>query len=397
MRQTVKVTARGAARIRQGHPWVYASDAATSTATDDVVSVEDARGQPLGTALHAPAATIVLRMLGSGELDLDEKLLQARIFAALQYRQRILPRADGYRLIHGEADQLPGLIVDRYGDVAVLQTMTRAMDARKQLIADVVARVAGVRLVVARDDGSARDFENLPRERRILVGDGASVVTLARYHDAGNLLEIDVLDDKKTGGFLDQAENHARVAEYAAGAGDCLDAFTYHGGFALAMARGGATNVLALDESAEASARARANVTRNGFDGRVTVETTNAFDRLRALEGARRQFDVVVIDPPALGKRKGAPGSATGAADRAYKELNLRGLRLVRPGGIFVTCSCSGKVTPADFGQLVAAAAQKDSGRQAQIIERRGAGRDHPVLVGVPETDYLKCWILRVL
>ncbi len=392
MRATVKVTARGAARIRRGHPWIYAADVdapSSAAATDDVVDVIDPRGHALGSALHAPGAPLVLRMLGGANLDLDRALLEARIASAFAFRQRLFPTADGYRVVHGEADRLPGLIVDRYGDVAVLQTMTRAMDARKELIAEVVARTIGARLVIARDDGSARDLEALPRERRVLVGDGA---TVARYHDAGNEFEIDVMADKKTGGFLDQAENHARAREYAVG--DCLDAFSYHGGFALALARGGATSVLALDESADATARTRANVTRNGFDAVVEVRTANAFDVLRALESEGRRFDIVVIDPPALGKRKGV--GVAGAADRAYKELNLRGLRLVRPGGTLFTCSCSGKVTPADFGALIDSAAQ-DSGRAAQLLERRGAGRDHPVLLGVPETDYLKCWILRVL
>jgi 23S rRNA (cytosine1962-C5)-methyltransferase len=383
----VTVTARGAARLRGGNPWVYADDARGDTASD-VVRVVDARGASLGTALWAPGARLPLRLLSRGEVTLDAALLEARIRAADELRRRILPGADGYRVVHAEADALPGLVVDRYADVCVVQTTARAMDAREAEIAEVVARVCGARLVVARDDSSARDFEELPRRRAVLRGEGTTRVA---YHDAGSLFEIDVMTDGKTGGFLDQAENHARAAEYVPKGARALDAFAYHGGFALALARGGAASVLALDEAQPAVDRARANAARNGL-GQVSIEQANAFDRLRQLEADGQRFDVVVIDPPALAKRK----SAFGAAERAYKELNLRALRLAVDGGIVVTCSCSGKMTPDRFGAIVEDAA-RDAGKMVQLIERRGAGRDHPPLLGVQETEYLKCWILRVL
>ena len=389
----VTVTARGAARLRGGHPWVFAPDVARADGVaGDVVRVVDARGALLGTALWAPGARLPLRLVSRAAVTVDAALLAERIAAADALRRRLLPGADAYRMVHAEADGLPGLVVDRYADVCVVQTAARAMDAREPEIAEVLARVSGARLIVARDDASARDFEGLPRRRGVLRGAGA---TRVEYHDAGNRLEVDVMTDGKTGGFLDQVENHARAAEYArplAGARlEALDAFSYHGGFALALARGGATAVLALDEAAPAVERARANAARNGLE-QVTVEQANAFDRLRQLEAEGRRFDVVVVDPPALAKRK----SALGAAERAYKELNLRGLRLTREGGILVTCSCSGKMTPERFGAIVEEAA-RDVGRPVQLLERRGAGRDHPPLLGVPETEYLKCWILRVL
>jgi 23S rRNA (cytosine1962-C5)-methyltransferase len=386
MSEVVTVTARGAARLRGGHPWVYADDVAHGEAVADVVRVVDGRGATLGTALWAPGARLPLRLLAREEVTLDAALLETRIRAADELRRRLFPTADAYRMVHAEADALPGLIVDRYADVCVLQTTARAMDAREPEIADVLRRVSNARLIVARDDSSARDFEALPRRRAVLHGDGPTMVT---YHEAGNLFEVDVLSDGKTGAFLDQSENHARAAEYARG--DGLDAFTYHGGFALALARGGCASVLALDEAAPAVARARANARRNDLQ-QVTVEQANAFDRLRQLESEGRRFDVVVVDPPALAKRK----SAFGAAERGYKELNLRALRLARPGGVVISCSCSGKLTPAEFGDLVEDAA-RDAGRAVQLIERRGAGRDHPPLLGVPETEYLKCWIMRVM
>ncbi|HEY2747212.1 MAG TPA: class I SAM-dependent rRNA methyltransferase [Polyangia bacterium] len=384
----VTVTARGAARLRGGHPWVYAEDVARHEARGDVVRVVDGRGATLGSALWAPGARLPLRLFAREEVTLDAALVEKRVRAADELRRRMLPGADAYRVVHAEADGLPGLVVDRYADVCVVQTTARAMDARENEIAAVVAHVCGARLVVARDDSSARDFEELPRRRGVLRGEGA---TRVQYHDAGSVFEVDVLADGKTGGFLDQAENHARAAGYVPGGAEALDAFTYHGGFALALARGGAKSVLALDEAAPAVERARQNAARNSL-AQVVVEQANAFDRLRALEGEGRVFDVVVIDPPALAKRK----SAFGAAERAYKELNLRALRLTRTGGIVVTCSCSGKLSPEAFGAIVAEAA-RDAGRTVQLLERRGAGRDYPPLLGVPETEYLKCWILRVL
>jgi 23S rRNA (cytosine1962-C5)-methyltransferase len=242
-------------------------------------------------------------------------------------------------------------------------------------------------VVVAREDGSTRDFEGLPRLRAIAAGEGPTRVV---YRLGANELEADLLEDGKTGGFLDQADNHAAVAALAPRGARCLDAFTYHGGFALALARRGGA-VLATDEDERAVARASANAARNEL-ANLEVRRANAFDLLRSLESDGLRFDVVVIDPPALAKRK----SDAGAADRAYKELVLRGLRITSPGGLTVACSCSGRVSRAHWDEIVAEAAA-DAGRSVQVVARLGAGRDHPPLVGVPETDHLKCWILRVL
>jgi 23S rRNA (cytosine1962-C5)-methyltransferase len=282
------------------------------------------------------------------------------------------------------ADLLPGLFVDRYDDVAVIQTATRALDRREAQVAAVLAERLGLRLVVARDDGSARDHEGLERRRGVLLGDGPSVVR-TRYGAA--TVELDVLKDHKTGSFLDQRENHARVAELARG--KALDAFTYHGGFALALAAR-AEEVLALDRDPAAVQRGRANAALSGL-GNVTFESADAFQALRRFEGEGRRFDVVVLDPPALAKRGDLQ-----TALRAYRELNLRGMRLTAEGGWLVTCSCSGKVTAALFEETLVEAARA-SGRIATVLERRGAASDHPTLLGVPETDYLKCFILRVL
>jgi len=384
---TVTVTHRGAERVRAGHPWVFAGDVKSEPSNGpELVRVVDGSNRLLGTALYAPQSPLRLRLLGPGELTLDTALLRTRLAAALARRRAMFPTADAFRWVHGEADQLPGLVIDVYGDVAVIQTGARAMDTREPELAALAEELLPARLVVARDDGSTRDLEGLPRRSGVLRGSGSTKIA---YHDAGSVMTVDVLTDGKTGGYLDQLENHARACGYAFG--DALDAFTYHGGFALALARGGARSVLALDESDAACGRARANAVANGL-GQVEVQCDNAFDALRRLEGQGRQFDVVVVDPPALAKRKSGPQ----VAERAYKELTLRALRLTRPGGVVVTCSCSGKMTPSLFGEVVESAV-RDVGRPVQVLERTGAGRDHPALCGVPETDYLKVWFLRVL
>jgi 23S rRNA (cytosine1962-C5)-methyltransferase len=383
VQEVVVVGARGAGRARGGHPWIYRADVVAGPASDvDDVRVEDERGRVLGRALWAPEpAPLALRLYAHGDAAPFDALLGPRL-------ERAVARRAGQpvcRLVHGEADQLPGLFVDRYGDVAVVQAATRAVDRREGAIAAWLLRSLGLRLVVARDDGSARDLEGLPRRKGLLAGGGPTRVS---YAEGRARFTVDVLEDAKTGGFLDQRENHARVAELARGA--ALDAFTYHGGFALALAQR-AERVVALDEDPAAAGRARANAEASGLHN-VEVQVADAFAELRRFERAGRRFDVVVVDPPALAKRKGP----VEAALRAYKELNLRALRIAAPEGWLVTCSCSGRVTAALFEEMLVAAA-RDAGREVAIVERRGAAGDHPVLLGVPETEYLKCWLLRVL
>jgi 23S rRNA (cytosine1962-C5)-methyltransferase len=393
------LTARGAARVRGGHPWVPRAEVAVAPAGEDAVAVRDERGRVVASALWAPEpAPIALRVYARGEafVPFDEALLGERLDRALARRRAIygdLPEA--CRLVHAEADQLPGLFVDKWGDCAVLQTGTGAMDRREPLLARLLAERLGARLIIARDDGSVREHEGLPRTKGVLLGAGP---TLIEVRDGAARMEHDLLEDAKTGGFLDQRENHRRAAQLAHG--DCLDAFSHHGGFALAMAPR-AASVLAVEQDARAAARAARNALASGF-AHVKVETADAFAALRAYERSGRQFDVVVVDPPALAKRgSGAPGPRGGRlppdqALRAYKELNLRALRITRRDGFLITCSCSAKVTSELFGAVLADAS-RDAHREAVILERRGAAADHPVLVGVPETEYLKCWILQVL
>lgn len=396
------VNAHGAGRVRAGHPWIFRQDIVRGPDADaasggpSVVVVHDGRGKTLGTATWAAQAKLALRMLTRADeppatADLVE-LVRARLDAALARRTDIDLGRDrtAYRVAHGESDGLPGLFVDRYADAAVIQTTSVAMDAARAPIAALVRDRLDARVVVARDDGSTRDFEGLPRYVGVIAGGGATVIT---YRLGPNELEADLMSDGKTGGFLDQADNHAAVAALAPPDARCLDAFTYHGGFALALARRGGA-VLATDQDPAAAARAAANARRNGLDN-LDVQTRNAFDLLRELESDRARFDVVVLDPPALAKRGGGV-AALAAAERGYKELILRGARLTAPGGLLVACSCSGRVSRAHWDELCTAALA-DSGRAAQVIARNGAGRDHPELLAVPETGHLKVWILRML
>src|SRR5580698_4546159 len=377
------VSSRGAARIRAGHPWVFRPDVVRGPERDagdggpSLVSVEDGRGKRLGLATWAARARLALRMLarqGEPERRSLVEIVDERLAAALKLRLGMKLDRDAYRVAHAESDGLPGLVVDRYADAAVIQTMSVAMNAARAEIAEIVRARLGARVVVARDDGSTRDFEGLPRFAGLLHGQDARIV----YRLGENRLEADLLVDGKTGGFLDQADNQAALAALAPAGGRVLDAFTYHGGFALALARkvGAGGEVVAVDESEPAVARA------------------NSFDLLRALEARGERFDVVVIDPPALAKRGGDAALATAA--RAYKELVLRGARLTRPGGLLCACSCSGRVNRAHWEEICTDALA-DAGRAAHLLSRAGAGRDHPELAGVPETGHLKAWTYRIL
>jgi 23S rRNA (cytosine1962-C5)-methyltransferase len=396
--ESAVVSARGAARIAAGHPWVFRPDVVRGPKQDagdggpSLVRVRDGRGRPLGVATWAARPRLALRMVArAGEAEPTDlpALVEERLAAALERRQALKLDRDAYRVAHAESDALPGLVVDRYADAAVIQTTSVAMNAARAAIVAAVRRRLDARIVVCRDDGSARDFEELPRFSGVVAGGGDA---RAVYRLGPNRLEADLLHDSKTGGFLDQADNHAAVAALAPPGGRALDAFTHHGGFALALARAGG-EVLAIDEDATAAERAAANARRNGL-ANMRVERGNAFDLLRAFEGRGERFDVVVLDPPALAKR-GGPAGLTAAA-RAYKELVLRGARLTRPGGLLVACSCSGRVTRAHWDEICADALA-DAGRTAQVLSREGAGRDHPELAGVPETAHLKVWTFRVL
>ncbi|MCY1046299.1 class I SAM-dependent rRNA methyltransferase [Corallococcus sp. bb12-1] len=387
---TARVSLKGAKTLRRGTPWLYRTELMEPPVTDspgEVVAVVDPQGNPIGQALYARRSPLAIRLLtrkSPAEEKVDDAFFIRRVEAALA-RRAVLPGRDGLRLVHGEADLLPGFFVDRYGPGLTIQTLSEGMDARKEMLARALVKLTGATHVVCRDDASGRDFESLPREVRLLHGEGDARFS---YHEGDNRFEVDLTGDMKTGAFLDQVDNHLRAGEL--GRGDALDCFSYHGGFALALAKH-CTSVLAVEQDAKAAARAKANADANGRTN-VKVENANAFDVLRRFDQEGRRFDTIVLDPPGLAKRR--EGLAT--ALRAYHELNLRALRCLKPDGLLVTCSCSGKLDREGFESMVLDAAV-DAKRPVQILERRGAGLDHPVLAGLAETEYLKALYVRAL
>lgn len=386
------VTAKGAKLLRRGSPWCYRTELAVPPDTEEpgaLVSVLDPQKNFIGQAFHARSSPLALRLLTRSTPEaeaVDEAFFRRRLERALT-RRGPLARREGYRWVHGEADGLPGLFVDRYGPGLTVQTLSEGADARKALLTRLLLELGGdgVTHCILRDDGSGRDFEGLAREKRVLRGSSPAMVS---YREGDNAFEVDLLEDMKTGSFLDQVDNHLRAGELAFG--EALDLFSYHGGFALALA-GRCAKVTAVEQDGRAAARIRANAARNG-KAQIEVLEGNAFDVLRQYDEAGRRFDTLVLDPPGLAKRKHGLGTAL----RAYRELNLRALRCMRPEGLLVTCSCSGKVSLDEFQRVVLSAAS-DAKRTVQLIERRGAGIDHPVLPTLSESEYLKVLFLRVL
>jgi 23S rRNA (cytosine1962-C5)-methyltransferase len=391
----VEVRARAAARLRAGHLWVYRSDLASTAGLQPgaLVSVRDPRGNSLGTALYSNASQIALRMISPGTLAdraAFHQLIRERMRAAAEYRRHVVIASDAYRVVFSEADALPGLIVDRYNDVLCLQTLTQAMDS-PEVKATVVAELEGEFSpagVVERVDARIRKLEQLPESKGgLLAGEKeATVFTMngVRFHYRAG-------EGQKTGAFLDQRENYAAAAGYAHG--QALDVFCYQGGFALHLARP-CESVTGVDSSRPALETAERNEELNrAYSAVQEIEwiEANAFDLLKDYAAAGRQYDAIVLDPPAFTKSK----TTLETALRGYKELNLRAFKMLRPGGILVTCSCSYHLSEADFQNVVAAAAA-DAHRTALILERRGQARDHPILLSVPETAYLKCLILSV-
>ncbi len=385
------ISRRGVERVRAGHPWVYRSDVRTSDAQPgDLVRVVGERQKPVGWAFWSDASQISLRMVatsaGGAEAPFDErKMLEERLRRAVDYRASLAIDGTACRLVHGEADRLPGLVVDRYADWLVIQTLSQGMDRRIQTIVELLVAIVRPRGILARNDPKVRRLEGLDETVEVLFGDVPETVEVTE----GRVRHlVDLRQGQKTGLFLDQQENHAAAARYARGR--ALDAFSYLGGFALQMAPHCAS-VLTLDSSAPAVAAARDGAARNGITN-IESREGNVFDELRELEIASERFDTVVLDPPAFARNRAAVERAV----TGYKEINLRALKLLEPGGHLVTCSCSYNVTEDLFAAIVEDAAA-DARAVVALVEKRMQSRDHPVLIGVPETHYLKCFILRKL
>lgn len=383
--RAVIVSAKGAARWEAGHPWIYRSDVYDEPrGTPGVVTVTDRRGRHLGQALYSPTSEIRLRLLTPKRETIDATWWADRIAAAARRRASI--PATAYRVVHGEGDGLPSLVVDRYGPYVVAQLLSAGLEQVRADVLDGIGAALTPEGILLRNDTTVRRHEGLPLE--VVPGHGTVPDTVA-VEEAGVRYLAAPHTGQKTGAFLDQRENRVLVGEHT-GAGRALDLFTYHGSFALHLARR-AGEVVAVDSSADALARGRENAALNELTN-ISWREANAFDLLRELERREELFDTIVLDPPAFAKAKqSVPRALAG-----YKEINLRAMRLVAPGGVLFTCSCSYHVGRAVFLDMLGDAA-RDAGRRLQLLAITGAGRDHPELVNVPETGYLKGALLRAV
>ncbi len=387
----IRVNRKAAGRVASGHPWIFTSDVTNRDGAQPgaAVKVADGNGRPLGTAHYSSSSQIAIRMLSRQVEEIGRDFYLGRLRAAEQHRRNVLQLGeadDAYRVVHGEADLLPALIVDRYADYLTMQTLDQGMDAAKPVIASCLAEIFQPRGIMARNDVAVRAKEQLPLEATVLAGEIPDSVSIRLN---GFRMRADLLHGQKTGIFLDQRENYRAAARYAHG-GRVLDCFTSTGGFALHVAAN-CESVEAVDSSSHALDTARANAADNAI-ANVDFREADVFELLAGYSSARRSFSMVVLDPPSFAKSR----QNLNAAIRGYKDINLRALRLLQPGGILVTCSCSHHLSEAMLLELVAEASL-DANRTLRILERRTQAQDHPILLTVPETHYLKCLILEVL
>lgn len=387
MKQHVAITQRGAERARAGHLWIYRSDIqmAAGVPGGSTVRVRDARGRFIGWALYSDRSEISLRLLTLKDEIIDREWWRRRLREAAERRRGTAPGSNAYRLVYAEGDLLPSLIVDVYDDVLVLQTLSQGTESVKEMLVELLIETERPRAIVERNDVRVRELEGLEMRTGVLYGDAPGELEISQH---GVRFLVAPLGGQKTGSFLDQREN--RLAARGVAKGRALDCFTFNGAFALHLAPV-CESVLGLDISGEAVAAARRNAELNGARN-VEFREANVFDALREMETAGERFDTIVLDPPAFAKNR----ASVRAAARGYKEINLRALKLLNRDGTLITCTCSYHMPEQMFLELIAEAAA-DAHRRTQLVEKRMQARDHPVLVGVPETYYLKCMIVRVL
>jgi len=386
MPTTVTITNRGVQRVRARHCWIYRSDLAQheDAQPGEVVSVIDPRGRLVGSALYSSRSQIALRMISFDAGDINRDFWLARLISAEQLRETVVRDATAYRLVYGESDLLPSLIVDRYNDCLVIQTLSQGMEALKPMWIELLAERHTPRAIIERNEARVRDLEGLPRATGVAYGSDPGEIVI---EEASVRLAVNLVEGQKTGAFLDQRENRIAARDYARGR--ALDCFTYHGAFALHLARQ-CEQVIGIDVSAPAIIQARRNAELNNASNVEFVEA-NVFDLLREMEQAGERFDVINLDPPAFAKNR----ASIEAAARGYKEINLRAMKMLVRGGTLITSTCSYHMSEEAFLNVLAEAAS-DAGRSVQLIEKRTQSRDHPVLISMPETHYLKCMILRV-
>jgi 23S rRNA (cytosine1962-C5)-methyltransferase len=383
---SVVITSRGSERLRSGHLWVYRSDVRSAHAEGgSIVRLTDERGRYHGRAFYSDKSQIAVRLLTREDVPIDRAFLTERIRRAAAYRETVVENTETYRLIYGEADLLPSLIVDRYGDYLVIQTLSQSTERIKSLICEILVELFSPKGVLERNDPKVRLLEDLEQRVGVLYGDVPDEI-VAREN--GIAFVFDLPKGQKTGSFLDQRENHWAARRYASG--EALDCFSYQGGFALTIA-GNCAHVEAVDMAPAALDAARRNQELNSISN-VTFRGANTFDLLKEYDEVGRQFDMIILDPPAFAKN----GDSIPAAQRGYKEINLRAMKLLKPGGYLVTCSCSYHISEPLFLQILAEAAN-DARKTISVAERRTQSQDHPILLTMPETHYLKCLIVRVL
>jgi 23S rRNA (cytosine1962-C5)-methyltransferase len=383
---SVVISSRGSERLRAGHPWVYKSDVRSAQAeAGAVVRVTDERGRFHGRAFYSDKSQIAVRLLTHQNVPVDRGFFAEHLRRAAAFRRTVVENTDAYRLVYGEADQLPSVIVDRYGDYFVLQTLSQGSEKQETLLVELLVELFSPKGVLERNDPKVRLLEGLEQRVGVLYGE-VPLEILAKEN--GVTFVYDLVHGQKTGSFLDQRENHWAARRYASG--EVLDCFSYQGGFALTVA-GNCEHVEGVDMGAAALEAARRNQQLNSI-GNVAFREANAFDLLKEYDEVGRRFQMVILDPPAFAKNR----DSLPAAQRGYKEINLRALKILEPGGYLVTCSCSYHVSEALFLQLVAEAAN-DARRTVAVVERRTQAEDHPILLTMPETHYLKCIIIRVL
>jgi 23S rRNA (cytosine1962-C5)-methyltransferase len=383
---SVVISTRGVERLRSGHPWVYRSDVRSAPAeAGAIVRVTDERGRFRGRAFYSDKSQIAVRLLTRENVPVDRAFFTERLRRAAAYRETVVENTDAYRLVHGEADLLPSIVIDRYGDYLVVQTLSQASERQKDLIVEILVELFSPKGILERNDPKVRLLEGLPQSVSVLHGDVPAEI-LAKEN--GITFVYDLTKGQKTGSFLDQRENHWAARRYAAG--EVLDCFSYQGGFALTVAEE-CEHVEGIDMGAAAVQAARRNQELNAI-ANVTFREGNAFDVLKEYDEVGRRFQMVILDPPAFAKNRDSLEAAT----RGYKEINLRALKILVPGGYLVTCSCSYHLSEALFLHLVAEAAN-DANRTVVVAERRTQGEDHPILLTMPESHYLKALILKVI
>jgi 23S rRNA (cytosine1962-C5)-methyltransferase len=385
--RTIKLKKKEERRVQRGHPWVFSNeiqDLPTDAVPGELVEVRDVSGGFIGRGYINPRSLIAVRILTRKQEDLDAAFFARRIGLARELRTS-LGFGDSFRAIFSEGDGLPGLIVDKYGDTLVVQSLTAGIDSMLDMILTALRDVYDPKTIVLRNDTASRQIEGLAQEKRVVLGETSGIVII---EESGIRYQVDVLEGQKTGFFFDQRENRLALRNLVMGR-KTLDCFCYVGAWALSAVKYGATEVIGIDSSEKAVKFASENAVRNGLSARFVVG--DVFEKLREFEKQKERFGCIILDPPAFVKSRAKVREAL----KGYKEINLRAMRLLDPGGVLVTCSCSHHIDQELFREMLIDAAWSVS-RQARLLEMRTQSRDHPMLLAAKETQYLKCAILIV-